>query len=84
VDLGEVCDCNGDEDVALVIYGPNTFGSRDWLCVRLPILHRLPLTQSTPRNLEESCAVIEYIAAHGAEKGLKTERVRHCWRRRRR
>jgi hypothetical protein len=46
VDLGEVCDCNGDDDVALVIYGPNTFGSRDWLCVRLPILHRLPLTQS--------------------------------------
>jgi hypothetical protein len=50
VDLGEVCDCNGDEDVALVIYGPNTFGSRDWLCVCLPILCCLPLTQSTPRN----------------------------------
>jgi acetyl esterase/lipase len=30
-----------------------------------------------PAQLEESYAVIEYFAAHGAEKGLKTERVRH-------
>jgi acetyl esterase len=27
-----------------------------------------------PTQLEESYAVIEYIAAHGAEKGLKTDK----------